>query len=585
MNGIALVISINDYEHTEIYPKLHSAVKDADDVARKLTELKYDVECSLDDDKDTIQRYWCDFIDKIAENKYDVAIVYFAGHGVISNNYDCLLMKEAVAVSPKSGLLPEGHSLKVQHLINDMRANGDQMNILIIDACRCVVQMRGASVRNFGVTTKVPYQTLIAYSTSPGKGAKDGTDKTNSPFAEALLKHIAEEHLPIELLFKNVRKDILNKGIDQLTWEHSCLVDNFSFNHGQTNPYYDAPYKEDSFQYGMMAINSDDENSIISLLKSGNDTLCDKSIRLLTAKRDTLDDDSLFVAGRLLCHNAANGFYSCLNYLDKPNIVRLISRNEINHFLRGVFYELYFDEEDKVRDKILGDVDFLTYIEKLRLIIQDKDAQNFSAKYLEPYKDRFHYSIGHKTNVDIYVETEELDYVDIYGKTIEFITDVIIKDSDISVDLKEATDKELMNRNDLRKYLTKKMCVPRQSLRLNALDEDSVFIRFYFDSLETELEEWFRNNTPSEVDCLSSLSYVEDLYDIRIKDIVDNTDDTIEMNGVCEVSVHLEFDHDDAGSQSFACSFCCSLEKGPDAKYHIMTKSVKAHVDTEPYYQ
>ena len=36
----ALVIGINDYVHTDVYPKLLSAVKDADDIARKLTERK-----------------------------------------------------------------------------------------------------------------------------------------------------------------------------------------------------------------------------------------------------------------------------------------------------------------------------------------------------------------------------------------------------------------------------------------------------------------------------------------------------------------------------------------------------------------
>ena len=88
----ALVIGINDYEHTDVYPKLRSAVKDADDIARKLTELNFDVDCSLDDDKDTVQLYWCNFLEKIAKEKCEVAVVYFAGHGVMANQYDCLLM-------------------------------------------------------------------------------------------------------------------------------------------------------------------------------------------------------------------------------------------------------------------------------------------------------------------------------------------------------------------------------------------------------------------------------------------------------------------------------------------------------------
>lgn len=586
MKGIALIIGIDDYAHPDVFKKLHSAVKDANDFAQKLTELKYDVNVITDGDDNEVFAYYGDFIEKLNKCKYDVAIFYFAGHGKQINRYDCLILKNIE--NTEHGGIPamKSHSIKVQEVIDDMRAANDQINIIIVDACRHNMDDRGQSLINKNTTPiTIPYQTFISYSTSPGTGAKDGREGENSIFAKSLLSHICEENLPVELLFKEVRKEMNAKELTQLSWEYSCLINDFCFNHGQTNPYYDAPYKEDSFKYGMMAINPNDENSIISLLKSGNDTLFDKSIKLLIAKRGELDDNILFISGRLICHNAAIGISSCLNYLNAPNLVRLICRNGINHLLRGVFYELYFDEDDKVRDRILGDVEFLTCIERLRSLIQDKESSKFIAKYLIPYKDKFHYTIGHQTNVDVYVETEELDYIDIKGNTIEVITDVIFVDSDVSVDLKDAADKELMDRNELREYLIQKICVPRQSLRLNSLNEDSVFIRFYFDSLETELEEWFRNNTPSEVDCLSSLSYVEEVYNIRIKNIDDNTDDTIEMNGVCEVTVHLEFDHDDAGSQSFECSFCCSLEKETDGKYHIMSESVRAHVDTEPYYQ
>lgn len=38
MKCIALVIGINEYINTDIYPKLKSAVKDADDIREKLKE-------------------------------------------------------------------------------------------------------------------------------------------------------------------------------------------------------------------------------------------------------------------------------------------------------------------------------------------------------------------------------------------------------------------------------------------------------------------------------------------------------------------------------------------------------------------
>jgi len=51
---------------------------------------------------------------------------------------------------------------------------------------------------------------LVAYAARDGTMALDG-ESENSPYAEALVKHLAEPGLEISLLFRKVRDDVLIK--------------------------------------------------------------------------------------------------------------------------------------------------------------------------------------------------------------------------------------------------------------------------------------------------------------------------------------------------------------------------------------
>jgi len=489
--NIALIIGINDYINTDVYPKLHSAVRDAKDVARKLTELKFDVECSLDDDKDTIHIYWCNFIETITKNKYDVAVVYFAGHGVIANNYDCLLMKEAIAVNPTTGLLPEGHSLKVQQLITDMRANGDQINILIIDACRHISGIRGTTTGDFGVTSKIPYQTFIAYSTSPGRGAKDGTDTTNSPFAEALLKYIGEENLPIELLFKNIRKEIQNKGIDQLTWENSCLVDDFCFNHGQTDRHYDSIYDKSCFTSD---IGDRDEVLVRTLRMNSKDNLIGK----LSDLKKTLDINVIFGAGKAIAGLMKQHEIDASDIL-KYNKIGLFTGNYQNHLLNGILYGFYFDRKDHLVKADGRDMNILDAIDKL---CEHKDfisSVRFIRKELEPYRKELFYIPGEEMKkVEIEIEhATEGNTED--GYDVWVIEKLYVKDE---MNDRPITEKTCMDYTELRNAIRDRYLIPLSKLKCQfskRINREDLFIWDEIDIADI-LNDYFVDNCISDMD-------------------------------------------------------------------------------------
>lgn len=488
----ALVIGINDYEHTDVYPKLRSAVKDADDIARKLTELNFDVDCSLDDDKDTVQMYWCNFLEKIAKEKCEVAVVYFAGHGVMANQYDCLLMREAIAVSPYTGILPDSHSLKVQHLIDDMRANGDQMNIIIIDACRTMANMRGTVARNFGTTTKVPFQTFIAYSTSPGKGAKDGTEKTNSPFAAALLNHIGDKNLPVEMLFKTVRKEIQENGIDQLPWENSCLVDNFCFNHGQIERHYDSIYAKSCFT---SAAGDRDACLVKSLMMNGKENLLGK---LATLKK-ALTPPAIFGIGRAIAGLVKQKEIEAVEVL-KYNKIGLFTENGKNHLLNGILYGVYFDIEDRLCKPDGREMDILDELDRLFEQKEFDSSVNFIRHEMESFKDEIDYIPGDRNTYKVYLEIESAtEETTEDNHQVWVIKDMSIKDETDSL---PETGKVCFNIKELRNAIRDQFWIPLAKIKCiysEKVENDDLFVLDKLDIADI-LNDYFVGNCISDMD-------------------------------------------------------------------------------------
>jgi uncharacterized caspase-like protein len=76
-----------------------------------------------------------------------------------------------------------------------------------------------------------PTGTFVAFATAPGKVAADGArGQRNSPFTRSLLKAMQTPDLPIELMFKEVRRLVIEETKnEQVPWENSSLVGDFVF--------------------------------------------------------------------------------------------------------------------------------------------------------------------------------------------------------------------------------------------------------------------------------------------------------------------------------------------------------------------
>jgi hypothetical protein len=127
----------------------------------------------------------------------------------------------------------ELNCVEANRVLVKMEVSGSKVNIVILDACRNNPFERSWTRASNGkglAFMDAPSGTLIAYSTSPGRTASDGSGN-NSPYTSAILESIRIPDITILEMFQNVRSIVSQKsGKQQIPWESTSLTGNFYFN-------------------------------------------------------------------------------------------------------------------------------------------------------------------------------------------------------------------------------------------------------------------------------------------------------------------------------------------------------------------
>jgi Caspase domain/PAN domain len=151
-----------------------------------------------------------------------IAIIYYAGHGVQIEGTNYLVPVDASASSASDVVIG---AVSASDLLRTLELAHAKVNVLVLDACRDN-PFKGATRSLTRGLAKVdaPAGSIVAYSTAPGQVAQDGST-ANSPYAEALAKHIATPGLVLEEVFRKVRIDVsqLTNGA-QVPWEETSLT-------------------------------------------------------------------------------------------------------------------------------------------------------------------------------------------------------------------------------------------------------------------------------------------------------------------------------------------------------------------------
>ena len=233
---VAFVVGNGAYKNV---PGLPNPAVDAKSIAKLLRNVGFDVVEGSNLSRDKMTEKLLDF-GKKAEGA-DVALFFYAGHGIAVNGTNYLLPVDADLKSEMDVKL--GAAINVDMTLEQTMGDA-KVKLVFLDACRdnpFANKIRSAkATRSVNVQTglaemKSGEGTLLAFATGPGQTALDGEAGTNSPFTRALLANIAQPGVEIQQAMTKVRAQVneeTSKG--QLPWGHTNLIGSVYLNPAKT---------------------------------------------------------------------------------------------------------------------------------------------------------------------------------------------------------------------------------------------------------------------------------------------------------------------------------------------------------------
>jgi uncharacterized caspase-like protein len=223
---VAFVVGNGAYKN--VTPLPNPAI-DARSMAALLRNVGFDVVEGSNLTRDKMTEKLLDF-GKKAEGA-DVALFFYAGHGIAVNGTNYLLPVDADLKSEMDVKL--GAAINVDLTLEQTMGDA-KVKLVFLDACRdnpfaakirSARATRSVSVESGLAEMKSGEGTLIAFATGPGQTALDGETGTNSPFTRALMANIASPGVEIQQAMTRVRAQVneeTNK--NQLPWGHTNLI-------------------------------------------------------------------------------------------------------------------------------------------------------------------------------------------------------------------------------------------------------------------------------------------------------------------------------------------------------------------------
>jgi uncharacterized caspase-like protein len=205
---VALVIGNSAYKNVVQLP---NPSRDASAVADMLRNAGFDVvETKLDLNNTNMRRVIREFTG-VARNA-DIAVVYYAGHGIEFDGTNYLIPVDAQL---SSDVDVEDEAISIERIMR-MLEPVKRLRLIILDACRenpfakkmtRTVASRSIG-RGLGKIEVTSTDTLVAFAAKAGMTAADGSGE-HSPFTAALLDNLATPGLDLRIAFGKVRDEVM----------------------------------------------------------------------------------------------------------------------------------------------------------------------------------------------------------------------------------------------------------------------------------------------------------------------------------------------------------------------------------------
>lgn len=223
---VAFVVGNGAYKHVSALP---NPSIDARAMASLLRNVGFDVVEGEDLDRDGMTGKLREFA--LKTQGADIAIFYYAGHGISVNGKNYLIPVDADLKSEVD--IKFGAAIDVDVALDQTMADA-KIKLIFLDACRdnpfaarvrSAARTRSVVVGNGLAEMTTGEGTLIAFATGPGQTALDGNTGQNSPFTKALIANIANPNLEIQQAMTLVRAQVNDETHkQQLPWGHTNLI-------------------------------------------------------------------------------------------------------------------------------------------------------------------------------------------------------------------------------------------------------------------------------------------------------------------------------------------------------------------------
>jgi peptidoglycan hydrolase-like protein with peptidoglycan-binding domain len=205
---VALVIGNSNYVNVRA---LANPENDANAIAGLLRAAKFDVvDANTNLGGLEMRRVFRDFAEK--SRNADIAVVYYAGHGIEIDGTNYLLPVDTVL---KRDIDVEDEAISLDRVVRTLEP-AKRLRLIILDACRDnpfvrtvrrTVETRSIG-RGLAKIEPMSSDTLIAYAAKAGSTAADGDGK-HSPFTVGLLKNLTTPGLDLRIALGRVRDDVM----------------------------------------------------------------------------------------------------------------------------------------------------------------------------------------------------------------------------------------------------------------------------------------------------------------------------------------------------------------------------------------
>ena len=196
---VALIIGNSNYASAHL--KLNNPANDATAMQQALRSAGFETILKLNVNRRDFYRAVDEFSVRIGRDPHAVGLFYYAGHGVQADGTNYLIPVDA-EIESDADLQPNAYD--VSKVLMAMKQAQNDMNIVILDACRDNPLPKTRGVDRGLARMDAPTGTFIAYAAAPGQVAHDGASGSNGVFTGELIKAITLPDVPLEQMFKKV---------------------------------------------------------------------------------------------------------------------------------------------------------------------------------------------------------------------------------------------------------------------------------------------------------------------------------------------------------------------------------------------